>query len=90
MNARCLAAALAVLVAIANPVLAQTQTGEIAGRVTDSSAAVLPGASVTLSSPVLLQPLTAVTSETGSYRFPNLPVGLYDLRFELPGFRTRA
>jgi hypothetical protein len=88
MNARCLAAALAVLLAVANPALAQTQTGEITGRVTDSSAAVLPGVTVTLTSPVLLQPLSAVTSENGSYRFPNLPVGLYDLRFELSGFRT--
>ncbi len=67
---------------------AQTQTGEISGRVTDSSDAVLPGVTVTVSSPVLLQPLTATTSETGSFRFPVLPVGTYAVRVELAGFRT--
>lgn len=73
---------------LAAPAHAQTQTGEISGRVTDSSDAVLPGATVTVSSPVLLQPQTAVSSETGSFRFPNLPVGTYSVRFELTGFRT--
>ena len=37
-------------------------TGEIYGKVTDASGAVMPGVTVTLSGPVLLQPLTAVTS----------------------------
>ena len=47
-----------------------------------------PGETVTLTSPRLLQPLTAVTSETGSYQFPGLGVGTYTLRYELPGFKT--
>src|SRR5919197_3571556 len=71
-----------------SPVWAQSQTGEIFGKVTDDSGAVLPGASVTLSGPGLLQPLTATTSETGSFQFPRLEVGTYNLKFELPGFKT--
>ena len=67
---------------------AQSQTGEIFGRVTDTSGAVLPGVTVTLTGPVLLQPLTAVTGETGSYQFPRLEIGTYAVRFELTGFKT--
>lgn len=67
---------------------AQTQTGEIFGRVTDSTGAILPGVSVTITSPVLLQPQTASTSDTGSYQFPRIPIGVYAVRFELAGFRT--
>jgi len=67
---------------------AQIATGEIYGKVTDESGAVLPGVAVTLTSPVLLQPLAGVTSETGTYRFPLIPIGIYSARFELAGFRT--
>lgn len=66
---------------------AQT-TGEIYGRVTDKSGAVVPGSLVTLTSPVLLQPQTAVTSSTGLYRFPSVPIGTYTVKFELTGFTT--
>jgi carboxypeptidase family protein/TonB-dependent receptor-like protein len=64
------------------------QPGEIFGKVTDTSGAVMPGVTVTLTSPVLLQPQAAVTSESGSYRFPQLAIGLYTVKFELPGFKT--
>ena len=67
---------------------AQTQTGEILGRVVDSSGGVLPGVAVTLTSAALLAPQSAATSETGAYRFANLPIGVYRLAFELPGFTT--
>ena len=67
---------------------AQSQTGEIFGKVTDESGAVLPGVVVTLTGPSLLQPQTATTSETGTFQFPRLSVGTYNVRFELPGFKT--
>ncbi|MGE3277049.1 MAG: carboxypeptidase regulatory-like domain-containing protein [Vicinamibacterales bacterium] len=67
---------------------AQQQTGEIFGRATDNSGAVLPGVTVTVSGPTLLQPRVVITSETGTYRVPELPVGAYEVRFELPGFQT--
>ena len=65
----------------------QIQTGEILGQVMDSSGAVLPGVTVTLEGPALLQPETAVTTETGAYRFARVPVGLYRMRYELSGFK---
>ena len=67
---------------------AQSQTGEIFGKVSDESGAVLPGVVVTLTGPSLLQPQTATTTETGSFQFPRLNVGSYNVKFELPGFKT--
>jgi hypothetical protein len=49
---------------------------------------VLPGATVSVSGGPLLQPLVATTSESGTYRFPQLLVGEYNVKFDLPGFRT--
>lgn len=69
---------------------AQQQTGEIFGKAADTSGAVLPGATVTVSGPSLIQPRVAVTSETGTYRIPELPIGTYTVTFELTGFRTIA
>src|SRR5207249_5190805 len=46
------------------------------------------GVTVTLTSPILLEPLTAVTSETGTYQFPRLEVADYTVKFELTGFKT--
>jgi hypothetical protein len=43
---------------------------------------------VTLTAPNLLQPLTAVTSGTGTYQFPRLEIGTYTVKFELAGFKT--
>jgi hypothetical protein len=49
------------LLFVAGPASAQVQTGEIFGRVTDNSGAIVPGVTVTVSGPGLLQPLTAIT-----------------------------
>ncbi|MGE3188934.1 MAG: carboxypeptidase regulatory-like domain-containing protein, partial [Vicinamibacterales bacterium] len=54
----------------------------------DNTGAVLPGVTVTVSGPTLIQPRVVITSETGTYRVPELPVGTYEVRFELPGFQT--
>ena len=76
------------LVLSAAPAWAQSQTGEIFGKASDTSGAVLPGVTVTLTGPSLLQPQTATTSETGSFQFPRLAVGTYSVKFELQGFKT--
>jgi hypothetical protein len=85
---------LALLVALScsAPVFAQgggaSSTGTIQGRVADSQGAVLPGVTVTATSPALIQPQTTVTSETGNYRFPAVPPGSFELSYELAGFNT--
>src|SRR6476659_8767984 len=80
--------ALVVVGTVSTVARAQQQTGEIFGKVTDQSGAVLPGVTVTLTAPALLQPLTAVTSDTGSYIFPRIEIGRYTVKFELTGFKT--
>ena len=64
---------------------AQT-TGSINGTVNDNTGAVLPGVTVTASSPALMGVQTAVTNDQGQYRFPALPIGTYTLNYELGGF----
>src|SRR5215204_7390246 len=70
--------------------VAQQQSGVIFGRAADTSGAVLPGATVTVAGPGLIQPRVAITSETGTYRIPELPIGTYSVTFELAGFRSVA
>jgi hypothetical protein len=65
-----------------------SSTGTIQGRVSDSQGAVLPGVTVTATSPSALGAQTTVTSETGNYRFPAVPPGTYELSFELAGFNS--
>ena len=66
---------------------AQTAFGAIEGIVSDESGAVLPGVSVQVTSPALIEGARdTVTNESGSYRFLRLPVGQYTLRFTLTGF----
>jgi hypothetical protein len=85
-------AAMLVVSLAAAPAFAQgggaSSTGTIQGRVMDAQGAVLPGVSVTATSPALIQPQTTVTSETGNYRFPAVPPGSYELTYELAGFNT--
>jgi hypothetical protein len=76
------------LLAMAAPTLAQDFRGRINGTVSDNTGAVLPGATVTATSPALIQPQVQVTGSDGSYRFIALPPGVYDIGFELSGFQT--
>ena len=69
------------------PAAAQVSTGEVFGKAADGTGAVLPGVSVTLSGSSLIQPLVAVTTETGAYRFPRIPIGTYTVSFEIAGFK---
>lgn len=77
--------------AFAPVALAQTvsaTTGALNGKVTDNTGAVLPGVTVTVSSPALMGTRMAVTSDLGLYRFPAVPPGEYKVVFELAGFST--
>jgi len=74
---------------ISNSVAAGQGSGaSIIGQVTDQSGAVLPGVTVTATSPALQVPqITAVTNEVGEYRLAPLPIGVFQVAFELSGFR---
>ena len=62
-------------------------TGAIDGRVTDTSNAVLPGVTVTLTGAALMGRRDTVTSDTGTFRFISITPGLYTVTFELGASR---
>src|SRR5687767_11313183 len=70
--------------------LAQVPTGQISGRVTDSSGAVLPGVDVTVTQTDTGLKRSTVTNDSGQYAIPSLPLGPYRLEAALQGFRTFA
>jgi hypothetical protein len=72
----------------AAPVFGQVQSSNLVGVVTDPQGGVLPGVTVTATSPALIGSRTAVTEVNGSYRIPSLPEGTYELALELSGFQT--
>ena len=74
-------------VLMASPGYAQIGQGRLAGTATDAQGAVLPGVTVTVTSPSLIGTRTTVTEADGRYLFPALPSGAYKLVFELQGFR---
>src|SRR5947209_2675927 len=77
------------LVGMAHAALAQVQTGSILVKTADEQNAVMPGVSITISSPVLVSgSMTGVTDAGGVYRFPSLAPGTYTVKLELSGFQT--
>ena len=61
----------------------------ISGSVRDSSGGVLPGVSVEVASPVLIEKVrSAVTDDQGRYTIIDLRPGVYSVTFTLPGFNT--
>ena len=79
-------AAAILTIAVAGPAYAQA-VGQIFGKVTDNTGAVMPGVTVTVAGTELQQPLTAVTTQNGTYTFPKVPIGTYSVTFELSGFK---
>ena len=73
---------------LAPAALAQEITGTITGTVTDQSGAVLPGVTVTARNTATGCTKEVVTTDTGRYTLPFLPIGTYELTFALSGFQT--
>ncbi|MBV9493520.1 MAG: TonB-dependent receptor [Acidobacteria bacterium] len=71
--------------------VAQTSptTGALIGRVTDTSGAVLPGVTVTITSPQLQGTRTSVSDENGQFIFPLVPPGTYRAEFTLSGVKSQ-
>ncbi|PYR28669.1 MAG: TonB-dependent receptor, partial [Acidobacteria bacterium] len=69
---------------------AQAVTGTILGTVTDSTGALIPGATITLTHAGTGLTRTVVSDAAGEYTAPSLPTGKYTVTAELSGFKTVA
>ena len=67
---------------------AQTITGTISGDITDTTGAVVAGATITVESLGTSEKRTATTTNTGSFRVPDLAIGKYKVTASAPGFKT--
>src|SRR5437667_5411470 len=83
-------AAIAVLIVL-QPCLAfaQTATATIVGVVKDTSGALIPGVSITVKHTDTGQTRTAISTDSGSYNVPLLPVGAYEISTMMPGFKQQ-
>lgn len=82
------AALLAFFLSLPGTAFAQLDASRLIGVVRDAQGAVLPGVTVTATSPALIGSQAATTEASGAYRFPALPPGEYVLTFELSGFQS--
>jgi hypothetical protein len=81
--------ALLALALVCLPAAALAQTGNISGTVRDAQGAVVPGVTVEVSSPQLIEKVrSATTDNNGRYQITSLPVGVYKVTFTLTGFAT--
>ena len=60
----------------------------IEGTISDSTGAIVPGASVTIANEATGTTQTVTTTGAGYYRFPALPGSTYTVRVSLSGFKT--
>src|SRR5213080_917974 len=87
MSNRCVWCILSIVVLSVLPALAQTQAS-ISGVIHDPTGAVIPGVTVTVTNPATNFVRAAISNEAGVYNFPSLQPGRYNIKVELPGFRT--
>ncbi len=88
-RSRILFAALVVLVLFPVALSAQGTSGQLTG-VVKQAGAILPGVTVTVSSPQLQGTRDTTTNENGAYNFPALPPGDYTVTFALEGMQTQS
>ena len=79
--------AMLAVAALAAPAPAQETTGTITGVTTDQSGGVLPGVTVIVKNTGTAGVRTVVTNEAGIYTASLLPIGVYQITFELSGFQ---
>jgi hypothetical protein len=73
------------------PAVAQVQVtgGAITGSVRGDSGSAMPGVRISIKDVITGQVRTALTQASGSYGFPALPVGQYEMKVSAPGFITQ-
>src|SRR6478609_5409380 len=90
MRKRLIVPFFAALILVALPITAAAQrtTASVRGTVTDSSHALVPGATVTVTNADTGLSRSAVTDSDGGYTVTELPNGRYTIAVSLQGFKT--
>jgi hypothetical protein len=70
--------------------MAQVDRSGLNGIVEDTSGRFIPGARITLVQPATGLHRETVTSTKGSYDIPELPIGVYRIVFDAPGFQEKT
>lgn len=81
-------ALLMVVVVVASYGFAQTNSARLTGTVTDSSGAVVAGATVTVTDTGTARAVSAVSDDSGNYVVPALPPAQYSVEVKRDGFKT--
>src|SRR5437588_8612261 len=83
-----LGSAIVLLIALGTcAIFAQTSTATIRGVVRDATGALIPGATINVKHIDSGLTRTVLSSETGNYAVPSLPVGPYEISTTMPGFK---
>ena len=80
--------AASLLIAGHAPALAQVQTGNLSIKAADEQGAVMPGATVSITGPVLPRAIEGVTDAGGVFQVPGLAPATYVVKVTLQGFQT--
>ncbi len=67
---------------------AQVQTGSVSIKAFDDQGAVMPGANVTITGPVLPRAIEGTTDAGGVFQVPGLAPGAYNVKVSLQGFQS--
>ena len=82
----------ALLLLLAGPfacsAVAQSARGALAGNVTDSTGAVIPGATISAVNQSTGGKNETKSTSAGAYKFADLPIGVYTVTVTAPGFAT--
>src|SRR6266478_2237914 len=84
-----LALGLAIWLATAMSVAAQTTSGSITGNVVDAHQSAIPNAKVTITDVDKGYTQTAKTDEEGRFVFPQVSPGTFDIVIQVPGFKKQ-
>ena len=87
---RAIPVSLLLILMISPSVFGQTLYGSIVGNVADKSNAVVPGATVKITNKATNQVRDAVTNDDGSFNFPTVQTGIWEITVTKQGFKTTS
>ena len=79
-----------VTLSLTTAAFAQGEEGTVSGTITDTTGAVIPGATVTIANPVSGYTHTTTADASGQFRFFNLPLHTYELSVKMQGFQSAS